>query len=299
MPLAESKPENKPYPFRQYILDIRNQKITIGPEPWLAGILNVTPDSFSDGGQYLEPGQAVERALRLVEQGARIIDIGGESTRPGSKEVPAEEELARIIPVIKKLRPQTAALISIDTRKSLVARAALDEGADLINDISALGHDPEMATVATAAGVPVILMHMLGSPETMQLNPQYDDLLGEIRAFFLERISRAEAAGIAPDRLVLDPGLGFGKTLEHNLTLINRLDYFLDLGKPVMVGPSRKSFIGFILEVPVDQRLEGTLAAAIISWLRGAAIIRVHDVLETKKALQVAQSIVKEERVVV
>lgn len=299
MPLAESKPENKPYPFRQYILDIRNQKITIGPEPWLAGILNVTPDSFSDGGQYLEPGQAVERALRLVEQGARIIDIGGESTRPGSKEVPAEEELARIIPVIKKLRPQTAALISIDTRKSLVARAALDEGADLINDISALGHDPEMATVAAAAGVPVILMHMLGSPETMQLNPQYDDLLGEIRAFFLERISRAEAAGIAPDRLVLDPGLGFGKTLEHNLTLINRLDYFLDLGKPVMVGPSRKSFIGFILEVPVDQRLEGTLAAAIISWLRGAAIIRVHDVLETKKALQVAQSIVKEERVVV
>jgi len=299
MPLAESKPENKSYPFRQYILDIRNQKITIGPEPWLAGIINVTPDSFSDGGQYFEPGRAVERALGLVEQGARIIDIGGESSRPGSKGIPAEEELARVIPVIKKLRPQTAALISIDTRKSLVARAALDEGADLINDISALGHDPEMATVAAAAGVPVILMHMLGSPETMQLNPRYDDLLGEIRAFFLERISRAEAAGIAPDRLVLDPGIGFGKTLEHNLTLINRLDYFLDLGKPLMVGPSRKSFIGFILEAPVDQRLEGTLAAAIISWLRGAAIIRVHDLLETKKALQVVQSIVKEERVVV
>jgi dihydropteroate synthase len=299
MSLAESRTEKKPHPGRQYIIDIRNKKITIGPEPWLAGILNVTPDSFSDGGQYFEPGQAVDRALRLLDQGARIIDIGGESTRPGSKEIPAEEELARVIPVIKKLRPQTAALISIDTRKSLVARAALDEGVDLINDISALGHDPEMAAVAAAARVPVILMHMQGRPETMQLNPRYDDLLGEIRSFFLDRISQAEAAGIASDRLVLDPGLGVGKTLEHNLTLINRLDFFLDLGKPLLVGPSRKSFIGLILEAPVDQRLEGTLAAAIISWLRGAAIIRVHDVLETKRALQVAQSIVKEERVVV
>lgn len=298
MSLTENKPKTKPHYLSQYIIDIRKQKITIGPEPWLAGILNVTPDSFSDGGQYLDPGRAVERALSLVEQGARIIDIGGESSRPGSKEVPAEEELARVIPVIKKIRPQTGALISIDTRKSQVARAALDEGADIINDISALGHDPEMARVAAEAEVPVILMHMQGTPETMQLNPRYENLLDEIKSFFRDRISRAEATGIAADRLILDPGIGFGKTLEHNLTLMNRLDYFLDLGKPLMVGPSRKSFIGLILETPVDQRLEGTLAAAIISWLRGAAIIRVHDVMATKRALQVAQSIVKEERAV-
>ncbi len=240
----------------------------------------------------------MERALQMVSQGARIVDIGGESSRPGSREVPEEEELARVMPVIKKLRPQTRALISIDTRKSAVARAALEEGADLVNDISALRHDPKLAGVVAAAGVPVILMHMLGTPETMQLNPRYEDVLREIKDFFVERIRSAREAGIAEDRIIIDPGIGFGKTLQHNLTLLNRLDYFLDLEKPVLVGPSRKSFIGLILEEPVERRLEGTLAAAVICWLRGASIIRVHDVLETKRALLVAQSIVKEERVV-
>lgn len=240
----------------------------------------------------------MDRALQMVEQGAAIVDIGGESSRPGSREVPEEEELARVIPVIKRLRPRTGALISIDTRKSLVAGAALEEGADLVNDISALRHDPEMVKVAARAGVPVILMHMLGTPETMQLNPQYGDVLSEIKNFFLERIKKAEENGIAGDRIIIDPGIGFGKNLQHNLTLLNRLDYFLDLEKPILVGPSRKSFLGLILEEPAERRLEGTLAAAILGWLRGAAIVRVHDVLETKKALLVAESIVKEERVV-
>jgi dihydropteroate synthase len=297
-PLAEYNKDNHRIRERLYTLDLRGQKLTIGPNPWIAGILNVTPDSFSDGGKFFEPERAVDRALQMVEQGARIVDIGGESSRPGSKEVPEGEELARVIPVIKKLRPLTAALISIDTRKSGVARAALEEGADLVNDISALRHDPEMAGVVARAGVPVILMHMLGTPETMQLNPQYHDLLSEIRDFFLERIKKAEEEGIAADRIIIDPGIGFGKNLQHNLTLLNRLDYFLDLGKPILVGPSRKSFIGLILEEPVERRLEGTLAAAVLTWLRGAAIIRVHDVLEAKRALLVAQSIVKEERVV-
>lgn len=299
-PLAEyySYKQNNQKEECLYTLDVRGQKLTIGPNPWIAGILNVTPDSFSDGGKFIEPERAVERALQMVEQGARIVDIGGESSRPGSKEVPEDEELARVMPVIKKLRPLTSALISIDTRKSKVARAALEEGADLVNDISAMRHDPGLAGVVAAAGVPVVLMHMLGTPETMQLNPRYDDLLSEIRDFFLERIKKAEEQGIAADRIIIDPGIGFGKNLNHNLTLLNRLDYFLDLRKPILIGPSRKSFIGQILEEPVEHRLEGTLAAAVLGWLRGAAIIRVHDVLETKRALLVARSIVKEERVV-
>ncbi len=298
MPLTEINKNNRQLNERLYTIDVRGQKLTLGPRPWLAGILNVTPDSFSDGGKYLDPERAADRALQMVEQGAGIIDIGGESSRPGSREIPEKEELARVIPVIKRLRPRTRVLISIDTRKSRVAGAALEEGADLVNDISALRHDPEMAGVVARAGVPVILMHMLGTPETMQLNPQYGDVLSEIRNFFLERIAKAEESGIAGDRIIIDPGIGFGKNLQHNLTLLNRLDYFLDLKKPILVGPSRKSFIGLILEEPTERRLEGTLAAAILSWLRGAAIIRVHDVLETKKALLVAESIVKEERVV-
>lgn len=298
MPLTEINKNNRQLNERLYTIDVRGQKLTLGPRPWLAGILNVTPDSFSDGGKYLDPERAADRALQMVEQGAGIIDIGGESSRPGSREVPEEEELARVIPVIKRLRPRTRVLISIDTRKSRVAGAALEEGADLVNDISALRHDPEMVKVAARAGVPVILMHMLGTPETMQLNPQYSDVLAEIKNFFLERIKKAEENGIPGDRIIIDPGIGFGKNLQHNLTLLNRLDYFLDLEKPILVGPSRKSFLGLILEEPAERRLEGTLAAAILGWLRGSAIIRVHDVLETKKALLVAESIVKEERVV-
>lgn len=295
--LEDNEQEKSQKIAHQYILDLRGQKLIIGPEPWLVGILNVTPDSFSDGGEFEEADRAVARALAMEEEGARIIDIGGESTRPGSKGVEAAEEINRVIPVIKKLRLQTQTLISIDTRKSQVAKAALEEGADLVNDISALRHDPEMARLVAEFQVPVILMHMLGTPETMQQNPYYQEVLFDLKYFFVERIRQAVEAGIPENRIIIDPGIGFGKTLEHNLRLINNLDYFSDLRKPVMVGPSRKSFLGLILEAPIDQRLEGTLAAAIISLLRGAVLIRVHDIIQTKRALRVAQSIVNEKKV--
>jgi len=290
--------KNKITPNRKkYQIDIRGEKLTIGPDPWLMGILNVTPDSFSDGGQFFEPDRAAERAAEMIDQGARIIDIGGESTRPGAREIAVEEEIKRVLPVIKKLRPRTKALISIDTRKSRVARVALEEGVDLVNDISGLGHDREMTEVVAEFQVPIIIMHMLGTPETMQIAPHYNNLLFDLKHFFLTRIRQALTAGIPEDRIIIDPGIGFGKTLEHNLQLINNLEYFLDLGKPVLVGPSRKSFIGLILGVPAEQRLEGTIAASILSWLHGAAILRVHDVLQVKRALQVTESIVKEIKV--
>lgn len=274
---------------KTYTLDIRGKTIKIGPEPWLMGIVNVTPDSFSDGGLFLEPEKAVDRALRLVEEGAHIIDIGGESTRPGSTGVPEEEEIKRVLPVLKKLRPKTKALISVDTRKSRVARLALEEGADLINDISALRHDPEMATVVAHYQVPIILMHMLGTPETMQLSPAYNNLLFDLKHFFLERIRAARKAGIKETRMILDPGIGFGKTLEHNLELIKHLDYFLDLDKPILLGPSRKSFLGLILQEPPAGRLSGTIVSCLIGFLNGASILRVHDVQELKRAFLVLE----------
>jgi len=274
---------------KTYNLDIRGKTIKIGPEPWLMGIVNVTPDSFSDGGLFLEPEKAVDRALRLVEEGAHIIDIGGESTRPGSTGVPEEEEIKRVLPVLKKLRPKTKALISVDTRKSRVARLALEEGADLINDISALRHDPEMATVVAHYQVPIILMHMLGTPETMQLSPAYNNLLFDLKHFFLERIRAARKAGIKETRMILDPGIGFGKTLEHNLELIKHLDYFLDLDKPILLGPSRKSFLGLILQEPPAGRLSGTIVSCLIGFLNGASILRVHDVQELKRAFLVLE----------
>jgi len=291
------RPKSKCVPGVTRHLRIRGEKFALGPEPWLMGILNVTPDSFSDGGKFFDTEAAVERALELVEQGAKIIDIGGESTRPGSKGTPLEEELKRIIPVVRKVRRQTAAYISIDTRKSQVARAALDEGADLINDITALRHDPEMAGVVASYQVPVVLMHMLGEPENMQASPHYDNLLFDLKYFFLTRMREASRAGIPEDCLILDPGIGFGKTVEDNLKIINNLDYFHELKRPILIGPSRKSFLGKILGTGPENRLEGTIAAVILSYLRGAKIFRVHDVKEVKRALQVTESIVKEIKV--
>lgn len=280
-----------------YKIDIRGEKTALRPWPWIMGILNVTPDSFSDGGKFFNAERAVDRALEMFEQGAQIVDIGGESTRPGARELPVEEELRRVIPVIKRIKSRTKALISIDTRKSQVAQAALGEGADLVNDISALSHDQKMAEVVASCQVPVVLMHMLGTPETMQIAPHYDDVLFDLKYFFVARIRQALEAGIAEDRIIIDPGIGFGKTLEHNLTLINQLDYFSDLRKPILIGTSRKSFIAGILDTPVDQRLEGTISSVLVSVLRGASIVRVHDVLEVKRALQVAESIIYERRV--
>ncbi len=255
------------------------------------GVVNVTPDSFSDGGRWQEPGAAVRHALEMVEEGADIVDIGGESTRPGSGYVEAAEEIGRVVPVIEGIcREKPGVLISIDTRKSEVARAALDAGAGIVNDGSALRDAPGLAELAAGREVPVVLMHMRGTPGDMQKDPHYDDVIGEVREFFEEALLRAEAAGIARSRTVLDPGIGFGKRLEDNLALINRLDEFAALGRPVLVGASRKSFIGMTLDLPVEDRLEGTLAATALAVARGARIVRVHDVKANVRVVRMMEA---------
>ncbi|TAN41426.1 MAG: dihydropteroate synthase [Nitrospirae bacterium] len=261
------------------------------------GIINTTPDSFSEGGADLEPSRAVEHALRMVEEGADILDIGGESSRPGSDPVTAEEEIRRTMPVIEALAKKTVVPLSIDTCKAAVARRALDAGASIINDISGLRSDPGMMELAASAGVPVVIMHMKGTPKSMQVNPVYEDLIAEILAYFRDSIRLATRAGISEEMIILDPGIGFGKTFDHNLRIINRLDAFRQLGRPILVGPSRKAFIGKILgNAPPAQRLEGTAAVVAASILRGADIIRVHDVREMAKVARVADAI-KQERV--
>lgn len=255
------------------------------------GILNVTPDSFSDGGFYLAKEKAVDHGLRMVEEGADIIDVGGESTRPGSDPILAEEELKRVLPVISELKKQSKVLVSVDTLKSDVARAALDEGADIINDISALRNDPGMLPLIVEKQIPVILMHMKGTPKTMQVRPHYLDVLSEVSSFLEERMRTATDSGLDEDRIVLDPGIGFGKRLEDNLNLIRHLHRFATLGRPILVGISRKSFIGKILDAPADKRMEGTIASAVMSVVRGAHILRVHDVAAVKKAVLVAEAI--------
>jgi dihydropteroate synthase len=272
-------------------LEIRGRRFDVGPRAWLMGVLNVTPDSFSDGGLYAEPGRAVDRGLALVAEGADIVDVGGESTRPGSLPVPEAEELRRVVPVVEALRKQTPALISVDTTKSAVARAALEAGADIVNDTSALRFDPAMAGVVARSGAAVVLMHMKGTPLTMQDAPAYDDIVGEIAAFLDDRIRVAEAAGIPRGRIVVDPGIGFGKSFAHNLELLRRQADFHALGRPLLVGFSRKAFLGRILDRPPDERLEGTIAAAVLSVERGAHILRVHDVGPVARAVRAAEAI--------
>ena len=272
-------------------LEIRGRRFDVGPRAWLMGVLNVTPDSFSDGGLYAEPGRAVDRGLALVAEGADIVDVGGESTRPGSLPVPEAEELRRVVPVVEALRKQTPALISVDTTKSAVARAALEAGADIVNDTSALRFDPAMAGVVARSGAAVVLMHMKGTPLTMQDAPAYDDIVGEIAAFLDDRIRVAEAAGIPRGRVVVDPGIGFGKSFAHNLELLRRQAVFHALGRPLLVGFSRKAFLGRILDRPPDERLEGTIAAAVLSVERGAHILRVHDVGPVARAVRAAEAI--------
>jgi dihydropteroate synthase len=262
----------------------------------IMGVLNITPDSFSDGGRYFSPERAVEQAARMVDEGADFLDIGGESTRPkgraygeGAEPISAEEELKRIIPVIEKLSSLTDIPISVDTYKSGVAREALAAGAVVVNDISGFHFDPAMPDVVARSGASAVLMHMKGTPKTMQQDPEYRDLFGEIRGYLLEGLTLGERAGIR--QMIIDPGIGFGKTLEHNLRLIAGLSFFESLGHPLLVGPSRKSFIGTILTLPVDERLEGTLASAVAAVLRGANIVRVHDVKSVRRATQVADAI--------
>jgi dihydropteroate synthase len=272
-------------------LEIRGRRFTLGPRVWLMGVVNVTPDSFSDGGRYLDAGKAVEHGLELVAGGADIIDVGGESTRPGSRPVPEAEETGRVLPVVEGLRRQTRALISIDTTKAAVAQAALDAGADIVNDTSAFRFDPAMPGVVARTGAGAVLMHMQGTPLTMQTAPRYGDLIGEIAAFLAERLRIAGAAGIPEERVIVDPGIGFGKSVEHNLKLLRRQADFHALGRPLLLGFSRKAFLGAVLDLPPDERLEGTIAAAVLSVERGAHILRVHDVGPVARAVRAAEAV--------
>jgi dihydropteroate synthase len=253
------------------------------------GIVNVTPDSFSDGGRWLDPDAAIAHGRDLAAEGAEILDIGGESTRPGAAAVSEGEELRRVVPVLEGLARDSAAQLSIDTTKAAVARAALAAGATFVNDVSALRGDPELAGVVADARCDVCLMHMLGDPRTMQDDPRYDDVVDDVRAFLEERLAFATAAGIAEERIVVDPGIGFGKTAQHNLTLLRRLAELHALGRPVMVGVSRKSFLGRLTgrEVAAD-RVAATVAANVLALERGATLFRVHDVAPTADALTVA-----------
>ncbi|MFA7257411.1 MAG: dihydropteroate synthase [Kiritimatiellales bacterium] len=265
----------------QMIWSCRGREVVCGQKTLIMGILNATPDSFSDGGCFQTLEKAVARGLQMVEEGADIIDLGGESTRPGAAPVQTLEEIARTVPIIGKLREKTGALISIDTRKAEVARAAVAAGADIINDISALA-DPDMVNVVAETGAGLVLMHMLGTPETMQENPHYTDVVSNVWNFLEERLAFAVERGVAPEQVCLDPGIGFGKTDEHNLALLQGIPALAAAGRPVLVGASRKGFIGRMTgrDVPAE-RLAGSLAVAAFSILRGAQILRVHDVKES------------------
>jgi dihydropteroate synthase len=259
------------------------------------GVVNVTPDSFSDGGEYLDPHAAVRHGLELERDGATILDIGGESTRPGALPVSAEEELARVLPVIAGLREQGArAQISIDTSKAAVAAAAIDAGAGLVNDVTAFRGDPDMAGLVAGRGVDCCLMHMLGEPRTMQLHPHYDDVVDDVKRFLAERVEFAAGHGVDAKRVMLDPGIGFGKTLEHNLELLRRLDELVALGPPIVIGTSRKSFLGKLTgRDDPRERLPGTIATNVIAYERGARVFRVHDVRPVVDALNVAAATVR------
>lgn len=255
-------------------------------KPVVMGVLNVTPDSFSDGGRWINLDQALMQAQAMLAQGAVIIDVGGESTRPGAAEVPVAEELQRVLPVIEALRQDTDAILSIDTRKPQVMHAAVEAGATFINDVAAL-RAPGALEMAGQSGAAVCLMHMQGEPGSMQDAPHYDDVVTEVRSFLLGRVAACTGVGIARERIVIDPGFGFGKTLAHNYALLARLDDMAATGLPVLAGMSRKSMLGGVLNVPPDQRISGGIAAAVLAVERGARIIRTHDVLETVQALQV------------
>lgn len=258
------------------------------------GILNVTPDSFYDGGRYAQPEAAVRRALQMVEEGADILDIGGESTRPGSQPVSEEEELCRVLPVIEAIRERTDVPLSIDTTKSRVAERALQAGACMVNDISGLGFDPRMAEVVAQHGALCCIMHIQGTPQTMQRNPHYEDVVRDISRYFEQRLALAERAGIPREHIWLDPGIGFGKTVEHNLDILRRLRGLTVLGLPLLVGTSRKSFIGKVLgDLPPEERLEGTAATVAIAIINGANAVRVHDVKEMVRVARMIDAVLQ------
>ena len=263
--------------------------IEFGTRTYLMGILNVTPDSFSDGGRFFDQTDAVLHGFQMVKDGADMIDVGGESTRPGAEYIPADEEIRRVVPVIRKIRQKTIAPISIDTYKSEVARAALEAGATIVNDISGLHFDEKMVEVIAEHGASVVIMHIKGTPKDMQTNPEYEDVVREVYDYLSKSVESASKSGIK--QIMIDPGIGFGKTANHNLELLNRLEEFKGIGVPILIGVSRKSFIGKILDTPVDARLEGTAAAVTASILHGADIVRVHDVREMRRVALVADAI--------
>jgi len=270
----------------------RNYSLDFSKKTYVMGILNVTPDSFSDSGLYFDKSDAIKRAIQMVEEGADIIDIGGESTRPGSESITIDEELRRTIPVIEALLKNIRIPISIDTYKSEVARVALAAGASMVNDISGLRFDPIMSEIVSEYKIPVVIMHIKGKPKDMQENPVYEALIPEIMDYLRKGMIIARKAGISEDLIIIDPGLGFGKTYEHNLEIINSLQEFTAFKKPILIGPSRKAFIGSILgDVPVLERIEGTAAAVAICIMHGANIIRAHDVKEMVKVVKVAAAI--------
>lgn len=263
-----------------------------GKRTYIMGVLNVTPDSFSDGGRFYDIESAVRRGMEMVDEGADFIDVGGESTRPGSEPVPLDEELRRVLPVVERLGKEASVPISIDTYKSEVARHALDAGALIVNDISGLHADPRIADIVAERDASLILMHIKGTPKTMQRDPHYDNVIEEICAYLDEGIQLAASRGI--HQLFIDPGIGFGKKLEHNLEIFRSLKDLRRFGYPMLIGPSRKSFIGTILNLPVDERLEGTAAAVAVSIVNGADVIRVHDVREMKRVAAVVDAIVRD-----
>ena len=271
--------------FQDWCLDPKRKTLVMG-------IVNVTPDSFSDGGKFFSPEVAISHASKLITQGADIIDIGGESTRPGAEQVSESEELKRVIPVIEKIRTDNPTiLISIDTTKASVAKHAVEAGADIINDVSGLSFDNNMIGIVERFNIPVVIMHMKGNPQNMQSNPKYKDIVNEILDFFKMKIKTAIQSGINRSMIILDPGIGFGKTVEHNFELLSRLNEFNVLELPIMIGPSRKSFIGITLDLPPEDRVEGTAAAVSAGVMNGASIVRVHDVKSMKRVVRIIEKI--------
>jgi dihydropteroate synthase len=277
----------------RFTLSLRGGSFSLGDRTRIMGILNVTPDSFSDGGSFYRFDAAVAQAEKMAEEGADILDIGGESTRPGAEAIPEEEEARRVMPVIEYLVKRIETPISIDTCKAGIARRALDAGAQIVNDVSALRYDPEMVNVVAENGCPLILMHMLGAPKSMQENPQYEALVPEIIAFLKSRIDFASKEGVKPEQIIVDPGIGFGKTVEHNLEILRGLAQFKALGRPLLVGPSRKSTIGKILGAEVEDRVEGTAAAVTVSIINGAHLVRVHDVKQMARVARMTDAIMR------
>jgi dihydropteroate synthase len=280
---------------KEFVLRCRSGDLRLGERTLIMGVLNITPDSFSDGGVFFEPNKAIEHGLRMAEEGADIIDVGGESSRPGSDPVPLDEELKRIIPVIEGLASRLEIPISVDTYKSQVAERAIEAGAQMINDISGLRFDPQVPAVAARYDTPLIIMHIKGTPKTMQQDPLYEDLMGEIVDYLREGIAKAEQGGVDPHQVIVDPGIGFGKRAQDNLLIINRLSELNILGRPLLIGTSRKSFIGAVLGVEVHQRGIGTLASVAVSILKGAHIVRVHDVAPMRQTVDMVDAIINAE----